>query len=404
MRARTYFTILEQRFMRRGRNEDEMAKPPLHEFSAIVEAIYDCALDPEKWRGVLPKIANLLESEGSTFAVYDIARNERYRYFDHGIPEAAVKSYFETYAPLNPVMPAVPMMPIGAPWTLRTLVPEQEYFESRFYKEWSKPNAHGDLMGMLALRAGSRIATHAINRLDSQPLYSAEELALYTLIAPHICRSLTISDALDLKTVTSQALEATLSSLTSGVYLVARDRRVVFMNKAAEQQIAKGTSLTIVDQRLMPTDAAAAGQLNKALNDAVHNESAQPAGGHAIALPATPCNGLIATVLPLERGGRHSMCEPFAAAAAVFVQDPRVVAPLPGEAFATLYHLTASELRIVLAMAPGLQLQEIADMFGISLATVKSHLARIFDKTGTSRQADLMALIARISPAVSIEV
>ena len=109
-----------------------MPKHDLEAFSRVVEAIYDCALDPDKWRGVLPEIAGLLNSQGSTFAVYDIAKAERHRYFDYGIPEEGVKSYFETYAPLNPVMTTVPMMPIGEPWNWRQMVSEQDYYESRF--------------------------------------------------------------------------------------------------------------------------------------------------------------------------------------------------------------------------------------------------------------------------------
>lgn len=88
------------------------------------------------------------------------------------------------------------------------------------------------------------------------------------------------------------------------------------------------------------------------------------------------------------------------AAAAVFVQDPHATPMLPGEAFAKLYGLTASELRVVLAMAPGLQPGDAADLLGGSHATVKSNLSRVFAKTGTSRQAGRMALIGRLSGPV----
>ena len=37
---------------------------------------------------------------------------------------------------------------------------------------------------------------------------------------------------------------------------------------------------------------------------------------------------------------------------------------------------------------------EVAHMLGISQATVKTHLKRIFDKTGTARQSDLVKLVA----------
>lgn len=165
-----------------------MPRKPLEQFSSVIEGIYDCAIDPEKWRETLPKIANLLNSESSTFAVHDMAGGGGHRFFDFGLSEAAVRSYFETYAALNPTIAATPMMQIGVPWTLRDMLPQEEYVESRFYKEWSKPNSQGDLMGILALRAGTRIATHAISRLDTKPIYSDKDYELYKLIAPHTGR------------------------------------------------------------------------------------------------------------------------------------------------------------------------------------------------------------------------
>lgn len=207
-----------------------------------------------------------------------------------------------------------------------------------------------------------------------------------------------ISDALDLKTVTSQALESTLDGLSAGVYLAARDRRIVYLNAAARKQVASSAALTIVENRLLPVDAIAAARLNGALAEAAGEGTQGSSGALSVALPCTGGPGLIATVLPLERGRRASISRPFAAVAAIFVQDPKASPPLPGEAFAKLYGLTPSELRIVLAIAPGLQLQETAEMLGLSLATVKSHLARIFQKTGTSRQPELVALLLRSSP------
>lgn len=370
----------------------------LKEFSSVIEAVYDCAVDPEKWRAALPRIAALLDSQGSTFAVHDTVRGDGRRFYDYGLSESAVRAYFEIYAPLNPTIAATPMMQIGVPWTLRQMVPYGEYIESRFYKEWSKPNGQGDLMGVLALRAGTRIATHAISRLDTKRSYDEADYEIYRLLAPHICRALTISDALDLKVVTNQALETTLDGLSAGVYLVARDRRIVYLNHAARRQIDDGHIVTIVENRLLPVSPAALGALNQALADASADEAKTPSAGSSIVLTRSDGPGLIATVLPLERGGRAQLSRPFAAVAAIFVQDPQSAPPLPGEAFAKMYGLTPSELRLVLALAPGLQLQETADMLGVSLPTVKSHLARVFQKTGTSRQAELVALLLRSSP------
>ena len=86
--------------------------------------------------------------------------------------------------------------------------------------------------------------------------------------------------------------------------------------------------------------------------------------------------------------------------AAIFVQDPIVVPPFPGEAFAKLYGLTGGELRVLLAMAPGLGVKEAAEVLGIGETTAKTHLQHIFAKTGTSKQSELMHLFMGAAPPI----
>ena len=62
-------------------------------------------------------------------------------------------------------------------------------------------------------------------------------MRLLTLLSPHVCRAITISDALNLKAIRSEALEVTLNALTSGVYLADSLGRIIYTNRAAEQQI-----------------------------------------------------------------------------------------------------------------------------------------------------------------------
>jgi DNA-binding CsgD family transcriptional regulator len=71
---------------------------------------------------------------------------------------------------------------------------------------------------------------------------------------------------------------------------------------------------------------------------------------------------------------------------------------MPGEAFARLYKLTGGELRVLMTLAQGLGAKETADMLGIGEPTVRSHLQRIFSKTNTTRQADLLRLLQSSTP------
>jgi DNA-binding CsgD family transcriptional regulator len=215
-----------------------------------------------------------------------------------------------------------------------------------------------------------------------------------------VCRALAISDALDLRTLASEPLAATLDALTVGVFLLDRQGRVVHMNRAAERQLNRRNALRIVNHRLAPVDPGAQEQMARALASATDAGVVETAGGHAIALPDRGESGYVANILPVDRGERRARLAPFAAATAVFVQDPAIVPPPPGEAFARLYGLTTGELRFLLALSPGLTVKEAADVLGLSETTAKTHLQRIFAKTGTAKQTELLHLLMSATPPV----
>jgi DNA-binding CsgD family transcriptional regulator len=62
-----------------------------------------------------------------------------------------------------------------------------------------------------------------------------------------------------------------------------------------------------------------------------------------------------------------------------------------------LYDLTPAETRIVGYLVDGLNMSEIAVRLGVAPSTVKTHVLRIYEKTGTHRQAELAALMRSIS-------
>jgi DNA-binding CsgD family transcriptional regulator len=59
-----------------------------------------------------------------------------------------------------------------------------------------------------------------------------------------------------------------------------------------------------------------------------------------------------------------------------------------------LYRLTPSELRGLAAVSEAGGIAAIAEVVGIGEATVKTHLQRLFAKTHTNRQTDLVKLVA----------
>ena len=57
------------------------------------------------------------------------------------------------------------------------------------------------------------------------------------------------------------------------------------------------------------------------------------------------------------------------------------------------YGLTTAEAGVVIEVIPGGGREDIARRLGVSVATVRTHLIRIFAKTGVRRQAELVRLV-----------
>jgi DNA-binding CsgD family transcriptional regulator len=206
-----------------------------------------------------------------------------------------------------------------------------------------------------------------------------------------VCRSLAISDLLDMRSVSSDRLAETLDGLASPVFLVDAGGRVVHRNEAAERLLAQGGMVAVRQGRLSvagPGGRALAETLGRilagedALPDLPHT---QPLGDPALG-PA-----LLATVLPLgRRDATDRVRRPWAAAAAVFMHTPDT-APLGAAlaAFAALYGLTPAETRVVAALAQGGGLPEAAAALGVAPSTARSHLNSVFAKAKVSSQAEL---------------
>jgi DNA-binding CsgD family transcriptional regulator len=82
----------------------------------------------------------------------------------------------------------------------------------------------------------------------------------------------------------------------------------------------------------------------------------------------------------------------------VFVQDPLMAPRTDGEAFARLYGLTGAELKVLLALAPGQTAREAASALGVREPTIKTHLQRIYEKTGMIRRSELVRLLLSHAP------
>lgn len=78
---------------------------------------------------------------------------------------------------------------------------------------------------------------------------------------------------------------------------------------------------------------------------------------------------------------------------AVFLSDPDVAVPIDEALLRSQYGLTRAEARLASVLVDGRSLEEAADHLCVSVNTVRTHLARIFMKTNTGRQGQLLGVL-----------
>jgi DNA-binding CsgD family transcriptional regulator len=210
------------------------------------------------------------------------------------------------------------------------------------------------------------------------------------LLVPHFQRAVSIGRLFDQSKMTQIVLTEAFDHLESAVFLVERNGRIVFANETGRVMLDDGILLRERSGGLTAVSPEAQRMLMDLLAAAESGDLAP--GNHVPAVPLSAAlhPGWFADVLPLTSGDRQRA----GALAAVFIRKTSSGHPPPLEALANTYKLTASELRVLEAMMKVDGARALADLLGLSQATVKTHLHHLFRKTGATRQSELVKLVA----------
>jgi DNA-binding CsgD family transcriptional regulator len=209
-------------------------------------------------------------------------------------------------------------------------------------------------------------------------------------------RAALIGDLLNYARVEASQYRTALDVLSTSVFFVDSDSRVHYANQSAEALLRNGANITVAAGRLVPSDPA----MRSALADTLLRTQSGDAelGGRGIGIPLAGGNQApaVAYVLPLMASVARSLYRP--ATAAVFISS-QVSVPPPASVLETLYDLTPAEARVMLQIGAGKSIAEVSDSLGLSHNTVKTHLSRVYGKSGTNKQTELVKLVLSLAPS-----
>jgi DNA-binding CsgD family transcriptional regulator len=373
---------------------------PITAFSRAVECIYDCAFDPAGWPQAIREVCAVARCVAGVIGVTDLITNAARLRQTWGFEPASLERmvhYAPDVAEMWRSIPDLHTRPLDEPVVMSRDAPVM--LRSGYYIEWVQPQGIIDAISLTVLRQRDRVGEFSLSRHESAGTVTGRDIAIVRLLAPHIRRAVAIGDALDMQAMTVSTFEASLDLIATGVVLIDDDAKIIHANRAGRSMLAIGSPIRSERGALRTCRPETSAALKTAIAKAISDEAAIGSAGIGIPTPQANGEAGLIHVLPLMRGDVQARIAPRASAALFITVAADGVGPPPA-VLAALFDLSAAEVRTLERLLAGDTLAEAAHKLGIAITTARTHLAHIFDKTGASRQADLIHLAAKFSSPV----
>lgn len=372
------------------------------DYEKLLDLVSEAALAPRLWSPVMASLTEMVGGRGAMLSRLSIRDGTGAAEFVRSEAAEAQRA-FEYYAPKNPTMIVHNPADYRRTWIPRVLtddelLPKSDLMRTEFYNGFMRPlDIHSVMFIRLALHDDDVFAI-SISRAERHDRFGADDLAVARRLHPHLLRSFALGQKFAASGRNSDNLADALSQLRHAVMLVSDDGRVLHVNAAAEKLMARSADLIIRGGRLTASNHSAARRLEQLIGVAGSADAAQRTSGSMTTGVFDRRNRLSIAVSPL-RSARDSI---FGSEACVMVAitDSGAQPHLDERRLRDLFSLSPAEARVALAILHGRSPKEAAASLGISFFTVRGHLVRIFEKTNTNRQVELVRVLMQVTDAV----
>jgi DNA-binding CsgD family transcriptional regulator len=354
---------------------------------SVVDQIYEAAFVPELWPEVLGNIAQLSQSYSGALLIIDPKRPPLF---------AATPNIVDTLAEFA----KTPHWYVNAPaHRLRTLkypgfMERAEFFrddertlENPYHANMEKIRADWQVGSVVDMPDGE-MALFTFERQRGLPDFSPTDLALLDGFRPHLARASMMASRLQLDR--AQASVAAMNAVGVPACVVTALGSVVSANALFKSlsDILRPAAFGKLSARDRQADKLLQAALSAQEHSAPADVRSFPMRRH------DGENPIVVHVIPLARSASDIFER---GSAMVTVTGYSVTGNLPSDTVLRgLFDLSVAEAGIASDLSAGQTVKQIAALRALSTATVRTHLAQIFRKTGTSQQGQLIALLKGI--------
>lgn len=350
----------------------------------LIDRIYEAAIVPELWDGVLHDMAEMAGCFGAVFST-TMSTDDVGRW----ISSSALRDVMADFARDTELQ-------ANNLWLQRAMAAKRHGFvgndklygpeeleRNLSYSKFFLPRGLGYCAGTVIPMPHGDIAVFNLERRYADGPVPDKAIAALDAIRPHLGRAAIIATRLNLER--AAAIVDALGSAGLPAAVLTKTGRVLAVNDRLEDLTEQ--FMILAHDKI----AIASRQANALLGTAI-KQIASASTTRSIPIPASSgAPSAVAHVLPLP--GEAADIFLRAQALLVVTQLGRPVAPT-AELLGGLFDLTPAEARVARRIAEGKSTEETASALKLSRETVRWYLKAIFAKTGVSRQAELCALLA----------
>ncbi len=364
----------------------------------LIQQIYAAAYDPAKWVGVMEKLSDAVGGLRGCLTRINMTDGTAVEAILMRSDPSWVDAYAQHFSKANVFQTATDSESYDklrrAPvQTDENCLPREDYAGSEYFNDFMRPQDVDRAMFIHLGIAGQVVSNINIGRRTGET-FEQSDLDFAARIQPHMTRAYELSRQIAQPMGVIRNLAEALQHSPHALFLVDADCSLTFANTVAERLLARERGLIVIGGRLTPAQSDAARRFEMLIGHAARRDGARTGGSMSVPRPGARFPLALRTApLPLDDGPVFRATAPVL----VSVTDLEADVSTPTHELTDLFGLTPAEVKLAAAVFEGLSLPEAAEQFGISTNTVRFQLARIFDKTGVSRQAELVKLMMRLA-------
>jgi DNA-binding CsgD family transcriptional regulator len=369
---------------------DSRAMISTKELSELLAILYAAPLEPQKWQAFLDHLSSLTNiSSGYLVGTHPVDGNTVLAGGGLNFDPEVFELYNEHFGANDPYRAPLVAKPRVGLIHGEELVSHAALLRSELYNEVL---SRYDLEHMNLLCCSYKDGEADLLSLWRGPKQGRLDVPaehLLEALVPHIQTAMMLRKKLADCDATRIFSETALDVMSIAAFLVDGKARVRHMNQLALNHLEGAGCVRLNKGRLVAIDheASSSGCLEQMIAQAASTQSHSLDRAPGGSLKLSQFN---VTVVPLPEQNQVVGPESYAL---VFVTDTRQPARSRSAVMQQLYRLTPSEARVADRLLDGLDVRETADHLGITAETCRFHLKRIFAKTGTRRQAELIRLM-----------